>query len=135
MSIEKQPSTRCNRLESHALSQGGFAGTYIASICLALGLGVSRGMRAIVLKNHWTETAGLAYLIRKYGERAFEVIRAVGPERTFVGSDSGLTGSPNHPDALAMAARALRDAGFDERALEQMFKTNPARLLGLAVGR
>jgi hypothetical protein len=353
MSIEKQPSTRCNRLESHALSQGGFAGTYIASICLALGLGVSysvaaqtaastpqthweaykdwkpdpsidqhledpildgaidlhahhgpdayprqwdafevaeiaasRGMRAIVLKNHWTETAGLAYLIRKYGaqgievfgsvtldspvggvnpqavrymvdvfggwgrvvwmpthdsehevtfngddrpfvrvshegvllpetlevlaliaehdltlatghvtpteallilrgarrlgvermivthpllgeqftfmsddelrqaaelggvveitagmlfragpsrERAFEVIRQVGPERTFVGSDSGLTGSPNHPDALAMAARALREAGFDERALEQMFKTNPARLLGLAV--
>jgi hypothetical protein len=28
-------------------------------------LAKDRGMRAVVLKNHWTETAGLAYLVRK----------------------------------------------------------------------
>ncbi|HEY0106019.1 MAG TPA: DUF6282 family protein [Rhizomicrobium sp.] len=28
----------------------------------------ARGMRGIVLKNHWSESAGLAYLVRKYGK-------------------------------------------------------------------
>ena len=32
-------------------------------------LAKERGMRGVVLKNHWTETAGLAQLIRKYGTR------------------------------------------------------------------
>jgi Family of unknown function (DUF6282) len=36
-----------------------------------------RGMRGIVLKNHWTETAGLAYLARKYATPGFEVFGAV----------------------------------------------------------
>ena len=36
-----------------------------------------RGLRAIVLKNHWTETAGLAYLVRKYATPGYEVFGAV----------------------------------------------------------
>jgi hypothetical protein len=36
-----------------------------------------RGMRGLVLKNHWTETAGLAYLARKYATPGFEVFGAV----------------------------------------------------------
>jgi hypothetical protein len=36
-----------------------------------------RGLRGIVLKNHWTETAGLAYLVRKYATPEFEVFGAV----------------------------------------------------------
>jgi uncharacterized protein DUF6282 len=36
-----------------------------------------RGLRGIVLKNHWTETAGLAYLVRKYATPGFEVFGAV----------------------------------------------------------
>lgn len=64
-------------------------------------------------------------------ERALAVIRAVGPQNVFVGSDSGLTGTPNHPDSLVMAAKVLREAGFTERELDLMFKINPARLLGL----
>jgi hypothetical protein len=36
-----------------------------------------RGLRGIVLKNHWTETAGLAYLARKYATPGFEVFGAV----------------------------------------------------------
>jgi hypothetical protein len=64
--------------------------------------------------------------------RVFEAVRRVGPGMTFVSSDSGLVGSPNHADALALAARALREAGFREADLNKMFKDNPARLIKLA---
>jgi hypothetical protein len=40
-------------------------------------LAKERGLRGIVLKNHWTETAGLAYLARKYATPGFEVFGAV----------------------------------------------------------
>jgi hypothetical protein len=40
-------------------------------------LAKDRGLRGIVLKNHWTETAGLAYLARKYFTPDFEVFGAV----------------------------------------------------------
>jgi hypothetical protein len=40
-------------------------------------LAKERGMRAVVLKNHWTETAGLAQLIRKYGTQDIEVFGSV----------------------------------------------------------
>jgi len=36
-----------------------------------------RGLRGIVLKNHWTETGGVAYLVRKYATPGFEVFGAV----------------------------------------------------------
>ena len=66
--------------------------------------------------------------------RVLEAVRAIGPDAFFVGSDSGLVGTPNHTDALVMAARVLRQNGIDERALDVMFKHNPARLLGLPPG-
>jgi hypothetical protein len=65
--------------------------------------------------------------------RVLEAVRAIGPDRFFVASDSGLVGTPNHTDALVLAARVLRENGFDEPALDTMFKDNPARLLGLPV--
>jgi hypothetical protein len=40
-------------------------------------LAKDRGFRGLVLKNHWTETAGLAYLVRKYATEGFEVFGAV----------------------------------------------------------
>ncbi len=40
-------------------------------------LAKDRGLRGVVLKNHWTETAGLAYLARKYATPGFEVFGAV----------------------------------------------------------
>jgi Family of unknown function (DUF6282) len=67
--------------------------------------------------------------------RAFEAIRKVGASKTFISSDSGLTGGLNHPDALAMAAKGLREGGFTESELNLMFKENPARLIGLPVIR
>ncbi|HZM96020.1 MAG TPA: DUF6282 family protein, partial [Vicinamibacterales bacterium] len=65
--------------------------------------------------------------------RAIEAIKALGTQNVFIASDSGLVGTPNHPDALAMAAKALRAAGFSEQDLSRMFKETPARLVGLAI--
>jgi uncharacterized protein DUF6282 len=36
-----------------------------------------RGLRGLVLKNHWSETAGIAYLARKYATPGFEVFGSV----------------------------------------------------------
>ena len=63
--------------------------------------------------------------------KAIEAIKALGTQNVIVSSDSGLVGTPNHPDALAMAAKALRAAGFSEQDLNRMFKDTPARLVGL----
>ena len=65
--------------------------------------------------------------------RAIEVIKTLGTQNVFVASDSGLVGTPNHPDALAMAAKSLRAAGFSEPDLNRMFKETPARLVGLPI--
>ncbi len=76
-------------------------------------------------------TAGSLFREGPGRARVLEAIRAIGPESFFVASDSGLVGTPNHTDALVMAARVLRQNGLDEHALDVMFKDNPARLLGL----
>ena len=76
-------------------------------------------------------TAGSLYREGPGRARVLDAIRALGPESFFVGSDSGLVGTPNHTDALVLAARVLRQNGLDEHALDVMFKDNPARLLGL----
>jgi hypothetical protein len=65
--------------------------------------------------------------------RAIEVIKTLGTQNVIISSDSGLVGTPNHPDALAMAAKSLRAAGFSEQDLNRMFKETPARLVGLPV--
>ena len=62
---------------------------------------------------------------------AIELIKTLGTPNVFVASDSGLVGTPNHPDAMAMAAKSLRAAGFSEQDLNWMFKDTPARLVGL----
>jgi len=65
--------------------------------------------------------------------RAIEAIKALGTQNVIISSDSGLVGTPNHPDALAMAAKSLRAAGFSEQDLNRMFKETPARLVGLPI--
>jgi predicted metal-dependent TIM-barrel fold hydrolase len=80
-------------------------------------------------------TAGTVFRDTPARARAFEAIRKVGAAKAFISSDSGLTGGPNHPDALAMAAKGLREGGFSESDLDLMFKENPARLIGLPVIR
>ena len=49
-------------------------------------------------------TAGTVFRDTPARTRSFEAIRKVGAAMAFISSDSGLTGGPNHPDALAMAA-------------------------------
>jgi len=78
-------------------------------------------------------TAGSLYREGPGRERVLAALRALGPEHFFVGSDSGLVGTPNHTDSLVLAARVLRGNGYDENALDLMFKDNPARLLGLPI--
>jgi hypothetical protein len=65
--------------------------------------------------------------------RVFDAIRKIGPDLVFVSTDSGLVGTPNAPDSMAMAAKALRAAGFSEQDLTKMFKDNPARLVKLPI--
>jgi hypothetical protein len=67
--------------------------------------------------------------------RAIDAIKTLGTENVFIASDSGLVGTPNHPDALAAAAKSLRAAGFTEQDLNRMFKETPARLVGLPILR
>jgi hypothetical protein len=64
-------------------------------------------------------------------QRAIDAIKALGTQNVIVASDSGLVGTPNHPDALAMAIKGLRAAGFSEQDLSRMFRDTPARLVGL----
>jgi 3,4-dihydroxy-2-butanone 4-phosphate synthase len=71
-----------------------------------------------------------------------DAIRAIGPAHCIVSSDRGQGrgeeghDSPtavSHVQGLAGAAQVLRKNGFSEAELDLMFKTNPARLLGLPV--
>ena len=64
-------------------------------------------------------------------KRYVEAIRLVGPEHSFLSSDTGQLNSNWQPDALANAAKALRANGFTERELDLMLKINPAKLLGI----
>ena len=70
-------------------------------------------------------------LARSTRDRSIEEIREIGPANMVVSTDSGIIGTPNHTDAIVMAARTLRAAGFTEDELALMFIINPAKVLGL----
>ena len=64
-------------------------------------------------------------------DRSIAAIRAIGAQHFVVASDAGLTGDLSHTDALALAAKTLRAAGFSEADLTTMNKDNPAFLVRL----
>ncbi len=72
-------------------------------------------------------------------EEYANAIREIGAEHCIVSSDRGQgrgeeghdAPAMSHVQGLALAAQALRQKGFSEAELDMMFKTNPARLLGL----
>ncbi|MEJ0099247.1 MAG: hypothetical protein WDO12_05650 [Pseudomonadota bacterium] len=66
------------------------------------------------------------------GDSILTMIRTLGAAHCIISTDSGLVGTPNHADALVIAANKLRKAGFSEAELDLMFKKNPATALGLA---
>jgi mono/diheme cytochrome c family protein len=70
---------------------------------------------------------------QKNTKEVVETIRAVGVDHIIISTDSGGKGTPFVPDAFVMAARALRAQGFNEREVNQLFKENPARLMGLPI--
>ncbi len=72
-------------------------------------------------------------LFGKTKDDMVKMIKALGPAHCIVSTDSGLIGTHNHADALALSARVLREAGFSEADLNLMFKANPAKVLGLPV--
>jgi len=67
-------------------------------------------------------------VVRRY----LETIRLVGPEHSFISSDTGQLNSIWQPDALANCAKLLRANGFTEREIDLMLKINPAKILGIA---
>lgn len=60
-----------------------------------------------------------------------KAIRFVGVDHCILSSDMGQPGNPLHPDALVLFFKGLKDEGFSQTEIDQMSKTNPARLLGL----
>ena len=75
----------------------------------------------------------------KLTQEYVEVIRAIGPQYCVVSSDKGQgRGEEGHDgpaqspvEGLSDAARVLRTHGFKDAELALMFRTNPAKLLGL----
>ena len=60
-----------------------------------------------------------------------QAIRKVGVDHCILSTDLGQTGNPLHPDGMVAYFAALRSQGFTVKEIEQMAKTNPAKLLGL----
>ncbi len=92
-------------------------------------------LRQVTGQGAYAEVVAAELTNKTFTQSTIKLIRALGPANVIVSSDSGLTGWYNHTDALAHAARILREAGFGEDELELMFKVNPAKVLGLPVLR
>lgn len=60
-----------------------------------------------------------------------KAIRFVGVDHCILSSDMGQPGNPLHPDALVAFFKGMREQGFTPAEIDQMSKSNPARLLGL----
>jgi hypothetical protein len=58
-------------------------------------------------------------------------IRFVGVDHCILSSDMGQPGNPLHPDGLVAFYKGLKEQGFSQAEIDEMSKTNPARLLGL----
>jgi len=62
---------------------------------------------------------------------AARLIRKIGADSIVISTDCGQTGNVYPTDCLALAARGLRAHGITQAELDLMYKTNPAKLLGL----
>ena len=60
-----------------------------------------------------------------------DAIRKLGIGHSILSSDLGQAGNPLHPDGLLELFAGFREAGLSASEIEQLAKTNPARLLGL----
>jgi hypothetical protein len=78
-------------------------------------------------------TASNVYKTDAQAKAAAALVKKVGAENLIVSTDCGQTSNVYPTDCLALAARRLRDHGVTQRELDLMYKTNPAKLLGLPV--
>jgi hypothetical protein len=76
-------------------------------------------------------TAATIYKTEANRTAAANLIRKVGAESIVVSTDCGQTGNVYPTDCLALAARGLRAHGITQGEIDLMYKTNPAKLLGL----
>ena len=75
---------------------------------------------------------GLIGTSKQYGFADYaKAIRAIGVDHSILSSDMGQVGNPIHTDALLTYLKGLREQGFTQAEIEQMSRTNPARLIGL----
>jgi microsomal dipeptidase-like Zn-dependent dipeptidase len=79
-----------------------------------------------------------AYIELVYGpfddaqlQKDVEAIRAAGPASVVISSDLGQPDRPLHPDGLLALYKGLMKHGISEAEINQMAKTNPAKLLEL----
>jgi hypothetical protein len=63
--------------------------------------------------------------------RIVEAIRAIGPERAVLMSDTGQRHNPMPAESLRVFAQSVHESGIDEDAVERMIKQNPWDLLDL----
>jgi hypothetical protein len=76
-------------------------------------------------------TASNVYKTDAQAKAAAALVKKVGAENLIVSTDCGQTSNVYPTDCLALAARRLREHGVTQRELDLMYKTNPAKLLGL----
>src|SRR5262245_40655377 len=76
-------------------------------------------------------TASQVYKTDEGATRAANMVKKFGAENLIVSTDCGQTSNVYPTDCLVLAARALRSKGVTQRELDLMYKTNPAKLLGL----
>ena len=88
-------------------------------------------MKQVVAMGAYSEVVATELGGGELKTKTIAMMKALGAAHCIVSTDSGLTGSRNHADALANAAKILREAGFSEADLDLMFKVNPAKVLGL----
>src|SRR5436190_2195071 len=76
-------------------------------------------------------TASNVYKTDAQAKAAAALVKKVGAEHLIVSTDCGQTSNVYPTDCLALAARRLRSHGVTQAELDLMYKTNPAKLLGL----
>lgn len=104
----------------------------------SVGMSIAQMQQAVAMGAYLEFVSSFANEEETIDEYA-EAIREIGAEHCIVSSDRGQgrgdeghdSPAMSHVQGLALAAQALRQKGFSEAELDLMFKTNPARLLGL----
>ena len=95
----------------------------------AVGLGAF--VEYCYLPRLWGPGTGNPQFERQSREEFLNYIKII-PERSFISTDLGQRGNPNPIDGMRQCVRELLDDGIPQKAIDQMVRSNPAHLIGLA---